>query len=118
MKEPRGGITNILSKGTRINGKLKVEGSIHIDGTVEGNIDVTESLIIGKTGRIQGEIHTRDCFSGGRIEGNLYSDGRVEFKSGAMLKGDLKCKQLVIEEGVIFDGTCKMSEKIIEPSKK
>ena len=111
MKEPKSGVTNILGKGTKINGKLKVEGSVHIDGIIEGNVEISELLIIGKSGRIQGEIHTRDCFSGGKIEGNLYSDGRVEFKTGASLKGDLKCKHLIVEEGVVFDGSCKMSEK-------
>jgi len=118
MKEPRSGITNILGKGTRVDGKLKVEGSIHIDGAVEGNVNVTELLIIGKTGKVQGEIHTKDCFCGGKIDGNLYSEGRVEFKSGAMLKGDLKCKQLIIEENVMFDGSCKMSDKVMEVIKK
>ena len=117
MKEPRGGITNILGKGTRINGKLKVEGSIHVDGVVEGNINISESLIIGKSGRVQGEIHTKDCLSGGKIEGNMQADGRVEFKSGASLKGDLKCKQLLIEEGVVFDGNCEMTSKPEMPKK-
>jgi cytoskeletal protein CcmA (bactofilin family) len=112
MREPKGGITNIIGKGTKVNGEIKVEGSIHVDGIIEGNIKVTETLIVGKSGRVHGEIYTRDCFSGGKIEGNLFSDGKVEFKSGAVLKGDLKCKQLIIEEGVLFDGSCKMSEKV------
>lgn len=117
MREPKSGITNIIGKGARINGRLKVEGSVHVDGIIEGTVEVSESLIIGKSGRVQGEIHTRDCFSSGKIDGNLYSDGKVEFKSGAVLKGDLSCKQLVIEEGVIFDGNCKMSEKRVEVPK-
>lgn len=117
MKDLKGRITNIISKGTKVNGKIRVEGSIHVDGIVEGNIEVTEALIVGKTGRIQGEIRTKDCFSGGRMEGNLYSDGKVEFKAGAILKGDIKCRHLIIEEGVTFDGNCRMSEKIEPPSK-
>jgi cytoskeletal protein CcmA (bactofilin family) len=114
VKEPKTGIRNILSKGVKINGKLKIEGSIHIDGELEGRIEVSELLIVGKTGKIQGEIYTKDCLISGRIEGNLYCTGKVEFKAGAILKGDLSCKQLIIEEGVIFDGNCKMSERRIE----
>ncbi|MDI6839642.1 MAG: polymer-forming cytoskeletal protein [bacterium] len=108
MREPKAVITNIIGKGTSINGKLKVEGSIHIDGIVDGNIEITESIIIGKSGIVNGEIHTKDGLIGGKINGNLFANGRLEFKSGSILIGDMRCKQLVIEEGVIFDGNCKM----------
>ena len=111
MREPKSGITNIIGKGTSINGKVKVLGSIHVDGTIDGNIDVSESLIIGKSGKVKGEIHTKDCLIGGKVDGNISSDEKVEFQSGSSLKGDIRCKRLVIEEGVVFDGNCIMSEK-------
>ena len=117
MKEPRSGITNIIGKGTSINGKVKVLGSIHVDGTIDGNVDVSESLIIGKSGKIKGEIHTKDCLIGGKVDGNISSDERVEFQSGASLKGDIRCKRLIIEEGVQFDGNCIMSEKTLTEKK-
>lgn len=108
MKEPRGGITNIIGHGTVIKGDLKVEGSIRMDGILNGNITVSEALIIGKSGEITGEVRTKDTLVGGKIEGNLIVEERAEFQSGSKLKGDLKCKSLVIEEGVVFDGTCAM----------
>lgn len=111
MKEPRGGITNIIGIGTVLNGRLKVEGSIRIDGTVEGNIDVAEAIIIGKTGKVRGDIHAKECLVGGNIDGNLSINGRAEFQMASRLKGDIRCKQLVIEEGVVFDGNCLMSDK-------
>ncbi len=111
MKESRSGITNIIGKGTSINGKVKVQGSIHVDGVIDGNVDVSESLIIGKSGKVEGEIHAKDCLVGGKVKGNIISDEKVEFQSGASLKGDIKCKRLVIEEGVLFDGNCIMSDK-------
>lgn len=119
MKEQRAGITNIIGKGTIVNGKFKVAGSIHIDGTIEGNVEVTESLIIGKSGKVRGEVIAKNCVIGGKVEGSLFTEEKAEFQSGAILHGDIKCKRLVIEEGVVFDGNCKMSEKesIREPIK-
>lgn len=110
MKEPKGGITNIIGTGTILNGRLKVEGSIRIDGTVEGNIDATEAIIIGKTGKVRGDIHAKECLVGGNVDGNLSISGRAEFQTASRLKGDIRCKQLVIEEGVVFDGNCLMSD--------
>jgi len=111
MREPKAGITNIIGKGAEVNGKLKIEGSIHIDGMVEGNIETTDFLIIGKSGVVRGEIRTKDGLIGGKVDGNIFASGRLEFQSGSKLKGDMRCKQLVIEEGVSFDGNCAMSEK-------
>ena len=111
MKEPRGGITNIIGKGTCVNGKIKVEGSVRIDGAIEGNAEVTDSIIIGKSGAVYGDIYTKDGLIGGKVNGNIFATGRLEFQSGSTLKGDMKCKQLIIEEGVTFNGSCAMSEK-------
>lgn len=111
MREPKTGITNIIGKGTSFDGKLKVEGSVRIDGVVKGNVETTESIIIGKSGSVCGDVRTKDGFISGKVEGNIYASGRLEFQSGSRLSGDISCKRLVIEEGVIFDGSCSMSEK-------
>lgn len=111
MREPGREITSIIGKGTSINGRLKIEGSIRIDGTVEGNIEATGSVIIGKSGSIKGEIRTKDILVGGMVDGKVFANNRLEFQTGSKLTGDIKCKQLVISEGVIFDGTCLMSEE-------
>ncbi|MFA5033863.1 MAG: polymer-forming cytoskeletal protein [bacterium] len=111
MKEPRATITNIIGVGTIVNGRLKVEGSIRVDGTVEGNLDVTEAIIIGKTGKVRGDIHAKEFMLAGSIDGNIFIGGRAEFGTGSRLKGDIKCKQLIIEEGVMFDGNCSMSDR-------
>ena len=64
-----------------------------------------------KGGRIKGEIRTKDIIVGGQITGNIYASNRAEFQQGANFQGELFCKQLIIEEGVFFEGMCKMSEK-------
>lgn len=101
---------NILGNGTRFKGNIKVEGSLRIDGEFEGGMTITETLIVGKSGKIKGDLKTKNCIIGGYINGNLKSDEKVELQSGAKFEGELICKKLIIEEGVIFDGNCMMSE--------
>ncbi|MCK4575413.1 polymer-forming cytoskeletal protein [candidate division WOR-3 bacterium] len=101
---------NILGNGTKFKGNAKIAGSLRIDGEFEGGMTVSETLIIGKTGKIKGDIKTKNSIIGGYINGNLKTDEKVELQSGAKFEGDLICKKLIVEEGVTFDGNCKMSE--------
>ncbi|MFO8062402.1 MAG: polymer-forming cytoskeletal protein [bacterium] len=111
------GITNIIGEGTEIEGKMIVPGSIRIDGTVNGEMQVSEQLTVGRKGRVKGEILTRDAVIAGRVEGKIVVKNKIELQKNAKVDVDLNCKLLVIEEGVIFDGTCSMSNPKAEISK-
>lgn len=103
-------LMNILGNGTKFKGKIKVAGSLRIDGEFDGEMTISETLIVGKTGKIKGEVKTKNTVIGGKVSGKLVSDEKVELQAGAKFDGDLICKKLVIEEGVTFDGNCRMSE--------
>ncbi len=105
---------NILGNGTKFKGNLKVAGSLRIDGEFDGDMSVSETLIIGKTGKLKGTIRAKNSIIGGNIAGNLTTKEKVELQSGACFDGDLVCKKLIIEEGVLFDGNCRMTEKKTE----
>ncbi|MEO0143199.1 MAG: polymer-forming cytoskeletal protein, partial [candidate division WOR-3 bacterium] len=92
-------------------GNLKTNGSIRIDGSVQGDIEVKESLFAGKGSLIKGNINCKSAVIGGKIEGNIIASELLEFQSGAQITGDITCRGLIIQSGVIFDGTCQMSQK-------
>jgi cytoskeletal protein CcmA (bactofilin family) len=101
---------NIFGEGTKFKGNMRVAGSLRIDGEFDGQMTVSETLIVGKTGKIKGEIKSKNSIIGGAINGDLKSGEKVELQVGAKFEGDLSCKKLIVEEGVTFDGNCKMSE--------
>jgi cytoskeletal protein CcmA (bactofilin family) len=112
-------VMNILGDGTRFKGNISVRGSLRVDGEFNGEMKITDTLIVGKGGKIKGQIKVKNCVVGGVIDGILESEERVELQANAKFDGDLICKKLVIEEGVIFDGNCLMSKsKINEKVKK
>ena len=112
------GITNIIGEGTEIQGKILVPGSIRIDGKVDGEITVSEQITVGKKGYVKGEVVTRDAIIAGRVNGKLTVKNRIELQKNAKVNVDLYCKLLVIEEGVIFDGKCTMSNTSSETQTK
>ncbi len=101
----------IIGQGAEMEGTISILGSARIDGRFKGTLKVQGSLIVGKTGLIDGEITAKNAVIGGNIKGKLHIEEKVVFESTARFNGELTCKSIVIEEGVVFDGNCTMSQK-------
>ena len=107
----RGGELNtIVGKGTVVEGDLKVKNSLRIDGIVKGNVNTTDTIIVGKDGEVEGRIRAKHLLLGGKVKGNVFASGRVFLESTASVFGDIKAVRLVVDEGAIFDGKCTMNE--------
>jgi len=105
----RGGELNtIVGKGTLITGDMEVQNSLRIDGKVKGNIKVTDTIIVGKEGEVDGNVHAKHLFLAGTIKGNVTASGRVFLESTASVLGDITATRLIIDEGALFDGKCAM----------
>jgi cytoskeletal protein CcmA (bactofilin family) len=90
----------IIDKTTTIHGRLSIEGSIRIDGTVMGNIECTnESENENITGKINGDIRAYRVLVAGKVEGNIYAAEKVELHESAIVVGDITYNQLGIEHG-------------------
>ncbi len=108
--ERSGELNTIIGKGTVIEGLLTVQNSLRIDGRVTGQVQVSDSLVVGKEGEIEGEVKVRNAIIGGRVKNRVVATGKVVLESHAMVHGEVKTSKLVIDEGAVFDGNCAMSE--------
>jgi cytoskeletal protein CcmA (bactofilin family) len=104
-----GAIDTLLAKGAKLNGTLKAENGIKIEGEVEGVIETNGTLVIGKEGLIKAEIKARDCIIGGKVIGNITAANKIELEKGASLTGDVKCRGIIIDNDVFFEGHSKMA---------
>ncbi len=102
-------ITNIPAGG-EIKGTIKFGQAMRIDGNFEGEL-ITDNgdLVVGKTGSVKANIRVRRAIIEGRVEGDIKASDKVEIRQKAQIKGNLQAKELVIEEGVIFTGKCKVN---------
>jgi cytoskeletal protein CcmA (bactofilin family) len=103
-----GPMNTLLGKGSSFNGSLKVEGGVRVDGQLEGQIETSGTLVIGKEGILKAEIRAKDAIIGGKVIGNITAANKIELQSGAHFNGDIKCRGLIIDSDVFFDGTSKM----------
>ena len=94
----------ILSSDVKIEGSIRFQKELVIDGKIQGQIISDGVLTIGENADVRGEIKTKSVTVFGKVHGNITAE-RCELKSMSALEGDLKAARLVIEEGATFIGS-------------
>jgi cytoskeletal protein CcmA (bactofilin family) len=101
-------LVTIIGSSTALQGNLNITGSAKIDGQVEGNIFVSELIIIGPQATIKGDVNCKNALIAGRVEGNVFAQMNIELQSGAYILGDLTCQSLIINKNCFFEGRSHM----------
>ena len=106
----QGSLNSILGEGCKVKGDIELKGTIRIDGEFEGKVRCPETLIIGKSGVVKAEVNVKNAIIGGKLIGNIQGTNKIELQSGSHVEGDIQTARLVIDEGVFFEGSCKMGQ--------
>lgn len=112
MKSKDTKITTIIGKGAECNGDFNAEGSVRVDGVINGNVTVTGTLIVGATGVINGDVEANSTIVGGEIYGNVTVTDRTELTTTARLIGNITTQLIVIDEHAVFQGNCNMNQDV------
>jgi cytoskeletal protein CcmA (bactofilin family) len=117
MKKSREEINAFLGEDTDFEGKFSFTGAVRIDGKFSGEIQSSGTLIIGESAIIKAQIHIADIIISGEVHGDIFAENKIEIGVPGKLFGNIQTPKLVIEEGVIFEGKCKMKELGKPPDK-
>lgn len=108
----------IIGEGVVIKGSLYSPGTTRIDGIVNGEVVAEKEVIVGKEGKVEAKIKTKDALIAGTFIGNMIASGEVEISSTGKFSGNLTQKDalLTIEKGGVFKGEIVISDdqKIFE----
>lgn len=108
---------NRIVSGTSIEGEIKTDSNIRIDGTVKGTVTAKGRLVVGASGTIDGEIVCENADIEGKITGQISVNGLLSLKATARLECDISTKKLAIEPGAVFTGNCTMGGGVIKEFK-
>jgi len=97
-----------IGKGSEFVGKLTFEGTVRIDGKIDGEIFSKGTLIVGPEAEVKAKIHVDTVYISGLVRGNISAAKKIVMKAPGRLYGNIQTPTLVVEEGVIFEGNCKM----------
>jgi cytoskeletal protein CcmA (bactofilin family) len=100
----------IIGKTLKIEGEVKSDEDVIIEGKVSGKVEVGKTLTIGKHGYVNAEISARIVRILGKVEGNVKAIYKVEIVPEGKLYGNIKAPKIVIAEGALFKGSVEMND--------
>lgn len=111
---PRGsgneGSMSIIGPGMNIVGDLSTDGSVRVEGRIEGTVRAGKTVIIGNGGEVVGDVLTQDAVIGGTIRGTIVAESRLELQATCDIEGSIRARSqhLKLEEGCRFSGQIQM----------
>ena len=99
---------NFIGAGTYVEGNIETKGSLRIDGRVKGIVKSGDTLTVGTSGEIVGEVHVKNAIVGGKIDGDVTIEQKLVLESTSSLNGNLRASKLIIDEGAYFSGKSHM----------
>jgi cytoskeletal protein CcmA (bactofilin family) len=111
---PKSGQTHtILGPESSFEGKLTFSGSVRIDGSFQGEIVTDDQLTVGESAEITAQVNVGHLHLNGTLRGNVKAKKSVVLQMPGRMYGDIETPSLIIHQGVVFEGCCKM-EKLSE----
>ncbi len=103
---------SIIGPGMNIIGDVSTDGTVRIEGRVEGTIRAGKAVIVGRGGEVVGDMVTQDAVIGGRVRGTLVAESRLELQASSDIEGQIRApaQHLVLEEGARFNGQIQMGD--------
>ncbi len=104
----KGEVVAFIGPGVEFKGEIFYEGSVQIDGTLEGQIHTNGVLLVGEQAVINAKVNVGSVISKGKVNGNIVASKQVQLLSSAIMDGSLKTPELSMEIGVVFNGDISM----------
>jgi cytoskeletal protein CcmA (bactofilin family) len=104
-----GTMSGFVGGGTVLSGEAVFKGMLRIDGHLTGRISSEKgTLIVSSGGRVDADIEVATAKINGIIKGDIIASERLELGRTAQVHGNIQTPVLVIEQGAIFEGGCRM----------
>jgi cytoskeletal protein CcmA (bactofilin family) len=107
---PPEAVISIIGPGMKVVGDCLTDGTVRVEGTVEGSVKAGKAVVVGKQGSIIGDVQTQDAVISGRVSGSLVAESRLELQATCQIDGEVRTRRMQLEEGAILNGTVHMSE--------
>jgi cytoskeletal protein CcmA (bactofilin family) len=104
------GAISIIGPGMKVVGDLITDGTVRIEGRVEGTVRAGKAVVVGKEGEIIGDITTQDAVIGGHVKGTVQAESRLELEGTSVIEGEVRAPDhhFRLDEGARFNGNIQM----------
>ncbi len=105
-------VISIIGPGMKVVGDCDSDGAVRVEGSVKGNIRAGKAVVVGKDGRVEGDIFTQDAVIAGVVTGTLRAESRLEVQASSRIEGEVIAARMQLEEGAMLNGTIQMGSEV------
>ena len=110
-------VISIVGPGMKVVGDVETDGTLRIEGVVEGSVRAAKAVVIGKEGSVNGDVHAQDAVIAGRVVGRVVAESRLELQATSTVEGEVFARRLQLDEGAVVNGPLKMGDPASVPSR-
>ncbi len=104
--------SNIISRGTILEGNIKTSGNLRIEGRVIGNLITKGKAALAQSSYVDGNILAKNAEVAGEVKGKVEVSEMLILKPTCVIHGDIVTNKLIVESGATFNGGCTMGAHI------
>ncbi len=101
-------IISLIGPGMTVVGNCETDGALRIEGKIQGNVRAGKSVVVGKDGVVEGDIHTQDAIISGVVRGTVRAESRLEIQASSRIEGDIWAGRMQLEEGAHLTGSVRV----------
>jgi cytoskeletal protein CcmA (bactofilin family) len=108
-----GTLSGFVGGGTVVTGEANFKAMMRVDGHLSGRVSSSSgTLIVGANGKVDANIEVAVAVIHGTINGDIIATQRLELGRAAKVNGNIQTPSLIIEQGAVFEGSCKMAQAV------
>ena len=111
-------VISVVAAGMTLEGDSETLGSLHIDGTIRGDVRAGESVVIGKDGLVEGSIYTPQAVIAGKVVGAVYAELHLELQATSRISGEIQARRMHVEDGAVFQGQLALGGSSVKTAPK
>ena len=113
-----GTLSGFVGGGTVVTGEANFKAMMRVDGHLSGRVNSSSgTLIVGANGKVDANIEVAVAIIHGTINGDIIATQRLELGRAAKVNGNIQTPSLIIEQGAVFEGSCKMVQAVDKAKK-
>ena len=99
-------INTLIGNGSFVRGDMTINGSVSIDGGLDGNLQTDAAAIVSANARIKGNIEAASAIIGGIVLGDITAHDSVKRLSSSVVIGNIITRTIQMEDNAVFHGHC------------
>lgn len=101
-----------ITESTEIKADMFCEDDVRVAGVIDGEIKSKKKIMLTKSGKVNGTIHSPEADISGKVTGDVRADTSLILRSSAVVDGQIITKKLTIEHGAQVKGSFQVGPQV------